>query len=92
MRCKDLPSDSRRGTIHAETLTHTPYHRERYCPLQKVSFSRDSCCACSKVRGVHSEDAQMHKTNLTRNTCMQQPLAYIFQTLTYMKLLVIDQH
>jgi hypothetical protein len=25
----------------------------------------------------------------TRNTCMQQPLAYIVQTLTYMKFLVI---
>jgi hypothetical protein len=48
MMCKDLPT-----TVDAvpETMTNTPYHRERCCTLQKVYFPRDSRCVCSKVRG-----------------------------------------
>jgi hypothetical protein len=48
---------------HPETLTNTPYYREK-CTLQKVYFLVILVVRVRKYVGDHPEDAQMHKTNL----------------------------
>ena len=66
-------------------LIETINNEDDYVDLCLILFLIFHGYVTNSTLFINRSNSTFQITPLTRNTCMQQPLAYIFQTLTYMK-------